>query len=151
LANTVEKNKQGPVWILGNIAVATPGTPVGIMSLVDPSSVNDPNNPTSTTSDEYTVRAYQILFQPSKAGASHGLQQNTGNIYIIKRGAGAGSGNRDDLGVVIVTLTQGAASSMPLPFALTAAPLDRNVFNPYDFLIDADTPADGAQVTLVIM
>lgn len=145
MANTVEKNPQGPVWVLGNIAVPTPGTPVSIMSLVDPSSVNDPNNPTSSTSNEYAPRAYQIIFQ---AGKVSGI--NTGNTYIIKRGAGAGTGNKADLGVVIATLPIGSTTSGFPQFTLTSAPMNRNTFNPYDFLIDADTAADAVQVTLII-
>jgi len=156
MANTVDKNKQGPIWPLGNIVVGTPGTPVNIMSLVDPTLANDPNTANvpgapATGADEYAVRCYGILIQPMKAGASHGTQINAGNIYVIKRGTGAGTGNRDDLGVIIATLSQGAAATPVLPWAgLEAAPLNRNVFNPYDILIDADNAADGAQVTLLI-
>lgn len=149
MANTVEKNRQGPIWVLGNIANVTPGTPVNIMSLVDPGLVNDPNALTTATANEYTVRAYEIIFQAQKAGAT-GTVLNTGNIYILKRGAGAGSGNRNDYGILIATIPQGAAGIYPPVFRLTSAPVNRNSFNPYDILIDADTALDGCQVTLVI-
>lgn len=150
MANTVEQNRQGPIWVLGNIAVGTPGTPVGIMSLVDPTGKNDPNNPTSTTSNEYANRAWKISIQGCKAGASHGLAVNTGNIYVIKRGAGAGSGNRDDLGVIIAVIPAGSATVLPPIFTIEGAPDNKNVLNPYDIQIDADNAADGAQVVLTI-
>jgi len=150
MANSVLNLRQGPIWPLGMIVNVTPGTPVNIMSLVDPSSVNDPNAKTGTQSYEYTVRAYEILFQAAKVGASHGTQINTGNIYILKRGGTAGSGNRDDYGVLIATLSQGTTGVYPPVFRLTAAAMNRNIFNPYDFLIDADNTGDGCQVTLNI-
>jgi hypothetical protein len=64
VANSVCKDKQGPVWPLGNIIVAAAGTPVNIMSLVDASNVNQPETPTPGTAgaDEYTSRAQQIIF-----------------------------------------------------------------------------------------
>lgn len=149
---SVGKDKQGPIWCLGNIAVATPGVPVGIMSLVDSPSVNAPESPTPGTvgADEYTNRAYEIIFQACKAGASHGLAINTGNIYICKRGNGTGTGNRDDTGAIVATLPPGVSTTFPLIFRLTAASLNRNVFSPYEFYIDADNAADGCQVTLLI-
>jgi hypothetical protein len=153
MANTVNKDVHGPIWVLGNIANATPGTPLNIMSLVDPTLKNDPNNPTAAGLAEYTVRCYAIIFQACKAGAAHGTAINTGNIYIIRRNYGtgaAGTGNRDDLGVIIQTLTIGATSTGFLTWTLTAAALNRDVLNPYDFVIDADTAADGCQVTLLI-
>jgi hypothetical protein len=51
----------------------------------------------------------------------------------------------NDVGVIIVTLGPTAA-----PFVLTAAALNRDVFSPYEFFIDADTAADACQVTLLI-
>lgn len=147
---SVQKDRQGPVWPLGNIAVATPGTPVNIMSLVDSGNVNDPGAATSTTSDEYAPRANAILFQACKAGGSHGLAINTGLIYILKKGAGSGTGNRDDLGSIIAAIPIGAATTFPLSFLLQASPLNRNVLNPYEYFIDAENAADGCQVTLFI-
>lgn len=149
---SVHKDKQGPVWPLGNIVNVTPGVPVSIMSLVDSASVNAPETPTPGTSgaDEYTVRAYAIMFQACKAGASHGTAVNTGNIYIVRKGAG-GSGNRDDIGSIIATIPAGTSGVFPPAFWLNAAPLNRNVFSPYEFFIDADTAGDGCQVTLLIM
>lgn len=149
---SVGKDKHGPIWVLGNIAVGTPGTPVNIMSLVDSASINAPESPVpgTTGADEYAIRAYEILFQACKAGATHGTALNTGNIYICKRGNGTGTGNRDDTGAIIATISQGASGIFPPIFRLTAAALNRNVFSPYEFYIDADNAADGCQVTLLI-
>lgn len=145
MANTVLADIQGPDWPLGFIKVVTPGTPVGIMSLVDPSSINDPSTQSGTTSQEYTQRCQQLLFQAMKPGASHGTQENTGNIYIVRFAAkGAGSGNRDDYGTLVWTLEPGTN------LFLASAPLNRNVFSPYRYYIDADNANDGAQVTLII-
>jgi hypothetical protein len=145
LANTVLKDIYGPDWPLGMIVVPTPGTPVSIMSLVDPTSVNDPSTATTTTSYEYTVTAQQLFFQAVKAGASHGVQNNTGNIYIVRfAGKGAGNGNRDDYGTMIWSLSPGAN------LFLSSAPLERNKFNPYRYYIDADNANDACLVTMLI-
>jgi len=147
---SVQLDPHGPDWPLGFIKVVTPGTPVGVMSLVDPAAYNNPSTGTPTSfaagpSAEYTVRAQQIIIQAYKPGASHGLQNNTGNIYITRQGiAGQGSGNRDDTGSIVFTLTPGQT------LTLASAPLDRNVFSPYRYSIDADNAGDGAMVTLLI-
>ena len=147
MPNSVHQDRQGPVWPLGNIAVVTPGTPVNIMSLVDPTSVNAPETPAGpgpSSSNEYTMRAQQILFQAYKAGAAPPkLTLDTGNIYIIKKPL-AGAGGVGDVGTVVATLQPGGT------FVLGSAALNRNVFNLYAFFIDADTAADGCQVTAII-
>lgn len=147
MANTVLKDRQGPDWPLGFIANVTPGTPVNIMSLVDPTGVNDPASPTPGTpgADEYTPRCNQIVFQGVKPGASHGLQPNTGNVYIVRFAAkGAGSGNRDDPGVIVGMIFPGGS------YELASAPLNRDTWSPYRYYIDADNSGDGALVTLII-
>jgi hypothetical protein len=145
MALSVMKELAGPDWPLGLIAVVTPGTPVGIMSLVDPNAYNDPSTASSTSSYEYTVAAQQIFFQAVKAGASHGVQNNTGNIYIVRYASRTvGGGNRDDYGVMVWTLTPGAN------IFLSSAPLERNVFSPYRYYIDADNSGDSALVTLLL-
>jgi len=141
---SVRRDFQGPIWPLGLIAVATPGTPVGIMSLVDSSSVNDPNKATSSTSNEYTQgRAQQIIFQGVKAGASHGLQNNTGNVYILRRG-GTGAANRDDYGTMMGYVAPGGS------FVLASAAPNKDVFSAYEYFLDADNAGDSALVSLVI-
>lgn len=143
---SVQKDREGPDWPLGLITVATPGTPVSIMSLVDPSNVNDPSTATPGTSgaNEYTERCNQIAFYAVKAGAAHGLTTNTGNIYIVRKGV-QGAGNRDDYGSIVAVLFPGQEYTL-LPSALV-----RDGFNPYRYSIDADNANDSALVTLIIV
>jgi hypothetical protein len=142
MANVPLKIPQGPFWPLGDIIVVTPGAPVNIMSLVDPSLVNDPNAATSATAAEYTVRAQQIVFQGFKqtAGAAP-MIPNVGNVYILKRG---GTASKDNAGSLIGILLPGGE------YEFASAPLNKNVFTPYDIVIDADNAGDAAIVTLVI-
>jgi hypothetical protein len=146
---SVQKNKQGPIWPLGLITVASAGTPVSIMSLVDAALANAPESATSSTSAEYTERCYEIIFTACKAGASHGVQANAGNVYILMKGV-QGNGNRDDYGSMIAALGQGAATVDYPKFKLTASALNRDVFSPYQIYIDADNVGDGVLVTLNI-
>lgn len=147
MANSIHLDKHGPIWPLGNIAVPTPGTYVNIMSLVDPTQKNAPENPTPGGVDgasEYTSRAQQIIFQAFKAGAAPPKSAaNTGNIYIVRK-AIAGAGGASDTGTLIYTLVPGAS------LFLGSAALNRNVFNLYEFFIDADSANDGVQVTAII-
>ncbi len=141
MANTVERDRQGPDWPLGNIIVVTPGTPVSIMSLVDPTGLNDPSAATIAGADEYTIRCQQIIFQGFKAGAGPPkLVPNTGLIYVVRKNV---TGILDT-GVVIATIGQGGY------FGLGSAALNRNVFSPYRYYIDADNANDAAQVCLII-
>lgn len=143
MANSVHQDRQGPVWPLGNVAVPTPGTYVSIMSLVDSTYVNAPETPTGANVNEYTNRAQQILFQGFKAGAAPPkLATNTGNVYVVR--VPQGSGGRSDVGTVIAVIPPGGS------FILGSAALVRNVFNLYEYYIDADTAADGCQVTAII-
>ena len=82
------------------------------MSLVDATNVNQPETPTPGTAgaDEYTSRAQQIIFQALKAGAGPpSLANNTGIVYIIKKGTSTGTGNATDKGVIIKALVPGEA------------------------------------------
>src|SRR5689334_20742000 len=97
MPNSVMRDYNGPDWPLGLIVVAVPGTPVEITSLID--SGTDASSLTPDT--EYPIRFATIQFQGFKAGAAHGLQPNTGNAYIVRKGAGTGTGNRDDLGAIV--------------------------------------------------
>jgi hypothetical protein len=145
LANSVHQDRHGPDWPLGNIVVAVAGTPVNIMSLVDSTSVNAPENASSSQTAEYTVRAQQIIFQALKAGAGPpALTNNTGLLYIIRKGAGVGTGNKTDLGTIIKVLAPGET------WVLGSAALNRNVYDPYRYYVDADTAGDAALVTLII-
>lgn len=145
---SVQKDPHGPDWPLGVIAVPTPGTPVSIMSLVDGTNVNDPTTATppatgSTSSDEYTRVAQQIIFQAYKAGAAPPrMGANTGNIYIVRKSVGAGGVN--DVGSVVVTLQPGQT------FILGSSAMVRNAFSLYRYFIDADTALDACSVTAII-
>jgi hypothetical protein len=143
MANSVHLDKQGPIWPLGNIIVPTPGTPVRITNLVDAVAVNAPEAATSSTSDEYTCRAQQIIFEAGKGGGATKLAANAGNVYVVKK-ALSGAGGVGDVGTVIKTLKPGES------FYLGSAAFSRNVFNLYAFYIDADTAGDGCQVTAII-
>lgn len=142
MTTTVNQDWAGPDWPLGAIIVVTPGTPVGVMSLVDPTGKNDPSNPTpggvAGGANEYTVRAHQIQFQAIKPSGS-GYVYNTGFTYIVRKG-----GSRSDSGSVIKVLAAGET------YFLDAAPINDNVWSPYRYYIDADYAGDAVQVTLLI-
>ena len=145
---SVRQDINGPEWPLGLIVVATPGTPVSIMSLVDSSSLGDPNTKAGPPGGpvgarEYPPRCNQIEFQGFKGNAGVGLINNTGNIYIIRRG-GTGSGNRTDYGTIVTVLVPGGSK------VLGASALNRDVYSPYDYLIDADNAGDSCLVTLIL-
>jgi len=147
---SVMLDKQGPIWPLGSIVVVSPGTPVNIMSLVDPTfrdapeTPNTPSAPGGVVGAEYTNRAQQIQFQGYKwPGGSGPAVVNTGLVYILKKG-GNGTLNRSDPGAVLWILGPG------LTWSLGSAALNRNVFNLYEYFIDADNPNDAAQVTAII-
>ena len=141
MANSVLVIPQGPLWPIGLIVVASGGSPVGIMSLVDPNGDNDPNTPTSPTTDEYTRRCQQVLLQGFKqTGGAAPMVPNTGNVYILKRSTTA---SRDDAGSLLGILLPGGA------FDVSTATLDRT-FSPYDIVLDADNDGDSAIVSLVI-
>lgn len=154
MPNSIMKDRQGPDWPLGIIAVVTPGTPVSIMSLVDPTNLNAPgtavpaasanNTGAPTGGNEYTERAQQIIFQAYKVSGSAGLAANTGNIYIVRAGAGGGTGNRSDFGAIVACLTPGQT------LILVGAAQNRDVFSPYRYRIDADNAGDSCLVTLLI-
>jgi hypothetical protein len=143
MANSVLQSRQGPLWPLGSLA-PTPGTPVNMMSLVDPTLVNAPDKVTPGTvgANEYTVRAQQIIIQGMKSNGGNGLTNNTGNVYVILKGKG--SNNRTDTGCIVLTVPAGQTG------VIASAPMVMNVFNPYLLWIDCDTVGDAAQVTLII-
>src|SRR5262249_1012818 len=94
---------------------------------------------------EYTVRANRIGFFPGKkGGSSHGYQNNTGNIYIVRAG-NLGAGNRDDYGSIVATIR-----ATDPPFFLELRAVDRDVFWACRYSLDADNTGDGAAVTLFI-
>src|SRR6266403_3915364 len=132
MANSVLKDKQGD-WPLGYVNVPTSGTPVSIMTNVDPSLVNDPSKPTPGTSgaDEYTVRCQQMIFQGFHPSGGK-MVANSGNVYLIRQPSSGGTGNLTDTGVIALIIPAGQTA------VLASAPLNRNVFNPYRYRLDAD-------------
>lgn len=140
---SILKDFQGPDWPLGFVEVTAPGTPVGIMTNVDSGGVNDPSVATSATSAEYTQRANQIIFWAFKPKLGGGAQVNTGNVYVVRKPA-SGAGGKGDTGVIVAILTPG------MVWTLGTAAVNRNVFSPYRYLIDADVAGEGAFVTLDI-
>jgi hypothetical protein len=144
MTQSVMQDKQGPTWPLGAIAVATPGTPVGIMSLVDPSSYNAPETATvAGQSAEYGgALCQQIMFQGFKSNAGTGMVPNVGAVYIMRKGAGGGLGNRTDYGAMVAVINPGQT------IFIASAPRNRDTFSPYQFFLDCDSAGDGALVTL---
>jgi hypothetical protein len=153
MAQSNYRGYNGPFLPLGAIAVVTAGTPVAIMSLIDPTSLNAPETATPAFSanntgaavavNEYTVTCQQIIVQGFKSNSGSGLTPNTGNVYLMLKGAG-GSGNRTDFGAMVLCVASG------LTAVLASAPTNVNVFNPYKLFLDADNANDGALITLVI-
>lgn len=133
----------GPDWPLGFIKVVTPGTPVSIMSVVDPNNYDAPGTLTKPQSNEYTVRCYRLTFMGYQPVASPGgFTPNAGNVYIMRAGVGGGLGNYTDTGALVKVLAPAET------YEIDAAALNRNVFSPYRYYLDADTANDGAMVTL---
>lgn len=147
MANSVLQDRHGPDWPLGFIKVVTPGTPVSIMSVVDPTSVNSPSSPTPGTAgaQEFTVRANQIIFMAYHPGAQPpAAAANTGLAYILRAPSSGGTGNKTDSGVIVKILQPGET------FVLAPAATVEDVWGPYRYFVDADTANDGVWVTLVI-
>lgn len=143
MANSIQRDIQGPDWPLGFIGVPTPGTPVCIMNVVDPLGAIWGVNAAAAP---YTVRAQQIIFLAQKAGAGPpATANNVGNVYVIRQPTSSGAGGATDTGCVIMTLVPGGS-----PFYLGSAALNRNVFSPYRYYIDADNANDGVFPTLII-
>ena|SRR2546430_6969142 len=150
MPNSIHIDPRGPDWPLGFIGVVTPGTPVGIMSVVDPNGVNDPSVPVPPATGSvpaltqlYSPRAQQIIFMAYKTPAGSGPVLNTGNIFICRKAVGSGSGNRNDTGVILMILTPGQV------WVLAGAAGNFDTFSPYRYFIDANNAGDGAIVVLL--
>ena len=114
------------------------------MSNVDPNNYAAPGTPTAPNVPEFTVRAEEIVVQAVKPGASTGMVANAGYVYIMRKPVPPGSGGRLDSGSMVVSLAPGQT------LFLTASPLNRNVWSPYRYFVDADVAGDGVLVTLII-
>ncbi len=144
MANSVLLDYQGPDWPLGFIAVATPGTVVGIMSLVDPTGKNNPNTPTGPGINalEYSPQVYAVWFSGFKPGGG-GMVFNTGNVYIMRKPSTGGAGDRTDTGAMVGVLQPGQT------FPLVISPATARGFSPYRYYLDADNAGDGALCTAI--
>lgn len=150
MALSVQKDIQGPLWPLGLITVVTSGTPVNLMSVVDPGlNIWNPTTPTPGASGaitenipEYTISAQQLIIFACKSVAP--IVANTGFTYIVEKGAGGGSGNKTDSGSIIAIIS--ATGNI----VLGSAAFNKNVFSPYNLFVDADNSGDGILATLVV-
>lgn len=140
---SVAQNRFGPLWPLGFISVVTPGTPVNIMSLVDPTSINAPETAGTTAGTSLYVPTFQQLMFFGYKPNTHGLQNNTGNVYLMLNGK-QGAGNRDDYGAMVNVFFPGGF------FVLASAPAVVNVFSPYQYSLDADNAGDGCLVVGIV-
>lgn len=153
MSNTVIQDPQGIDWPLGFIDVANNGTPVNIMSVVDPSNNNAPWTPAppypiASQVAEYTPRCHKIFLQAFKPGNNAvAWVNNSGNVYILRSPGGgsnwAGSGNKSDTGIVVGILPPGATMVIP------ADEMEYAKISPYRYAVDADTNGDGVSVVLI--
>jgi hypothetical protein len=139
LALSVMRDIGGPDWPLGLITVAAPSTPVGVMSLID-AAATDPDAPTLWS--DSSVRVQQLIFIAVKSVAP--VVANAGAIYIVRKAAPGGSGNRTDSGATVAILTPGQT------FVLATPALSMNSISPYRYFIDADNANDGCLVTAFV-
>ena len=142
MAQSVQKDRSGPDWPLGYVKVTTSGTPVSLMVNIDPNSVNSPGNATRSLSAEYTPVVRSIAIQAMMPNANNsGTQMTTGNIYLMRQGAG-GNGNLTDFGSIVRTIPPGSEYLFPPDGA------GQIRFSPYRYYLDADISGEGGLVTL---
>lgn len=146
MALSVQQQRTGPDWALGYINVANNGTPVNIMSLVDPNNYNAPNSASNVNTSEYTPRTKQIQFIGMHPGNNNnGMVPNTGYVYVLCPAQGNGTGNRSDSGSIVTVIPPGGGT-YPLPISLGDSDTQ---FSPYRYSLDADVNGEGCLVTLV--
>jgi hypothetical protein len=126
----------GPDIELGFVKVVAAGTPVNIMYNVDPTLAEAPETSNRTGGKLFPpYRFQQIMFRAMKP-AAHGMEDNTGNIYILRA-----SGTRDTPDLMVAILKKGET------LFLASSPRVGDTFNPYRYYIDADSNDDGALIT----
>jgi hypothetical protein len=140
MANSVFQDPFGIDWPLGYLNVASPGTPVGVMSLVDTNNNNAPETFTKAGCAEYTPRCHRVRFSGFHPTAN-GMVMNSGFVYIL-RSSGV-PGNRSDSGAMVQVLLPGGTVDIP------AAETEGATISPYRYQIDADNAGEGAQVVLL--
>jgi hypothetical protein len=119
-------NPVSGIWPLGQITVATPGTPVYLNTNVGPQTTPSGTNPTGT------VR--QLNFT---TGA------NTGLIYVLRKVSGL-SVTKANTNFIVAVI--GPNMAVPLPDGLSNC----DNINPDDYLIDADTAANKVVVCGIV-
>ncbi len=135
---STQKNRGGPVWPLGFVQVAAAGTPVNLMTNVDPAGNHSPGSGNS----EYAWTCRGILFGGFKPAANNnGYQVNTGNVYVCVQAGN--NGNRADYGAIALVVTPGNYVPLPVPLPGT------DMINPYQFQLDADVSNEGALAVLL--
>lgn len=146
------QDPQGVDWPLGFISPAAVGSPVNLMSLVDPGNNNAPGTPTGpgfpNNRAEYSPTCHKIFVQAIVPANNGGWQLSQGNIYVLRAlGPGnqnsGGPGNRSDTGALVTCLFPGGF------FYLPAQEYDGPTISPYRYTIDVDVLGDGASVTMI--
>lgn len=143
MSNSILADIQGPDWPLGSVAVATPGTPVGLMSVADPTSKWAPGTAVDPLVGlpGYTVRGYRLVMYGYKNSGTTWVA-NTGNVYLLRKGSG--SSNRSDSGVLVEVIpTAGRV-------VIEGVSLVKDWCSPYRYFVDADTAADALTAVLWI-
>lgn len=145
MADSIQRDIGGPDWPIGLIVVASPGTPVGLMSVVDPANLGAPQTVAASSSPyQSSWTAQQIMLQGFQKGdGDTGLQDNTGNVYLMRAGHG-GDGTKADYGSIVACIKPGQT------IFLASAPSARNVFSPYRYFVDADNAGDAVLATLFV-
>jgi hypothetical protein len=145
MGNSILQDRSGSNWPLGFVEVVTPGVPVRLTVNVDPNNNDAPETPTApggVAGMRPTPTCNQIIlhgYKPTGQGG-HGLIPNTGRVYILRKPTAAGSGNYDDMGVIVGVIEPGGgAYSLPPSGGMPLTSL-----SPYQFYLDADVAGEGA-------
>ena len=142
MPNSVYQSRTGTVWPLGYIAVPTPGTPVCIMHNVDASNNNAPGTASNSSTSEYATVVRALAIQGYHPGANNnGMVANVGNIYLMMRPVGSGTGNRSDTGAMLKVIPPGQDLFFPID------PTGQSAHDPYSYFLDGDNSTEGALVT----
>ena len=142
MGNSILQDRSGSNWPLGFVEVVTPGTPVSLMVNVDPNNYDAPETPTNGLGGQRpTPTCNQIILHGYKPNAGgHGVKPNTGRVYILRKATVAGSGNYDDMGIIVGVIEPGGgAYNLPSSGGMPITSL-----SPFQFRLDADVAGEGA-------
>lgn len=146
---SVFQDPYGVDWPLGFVPVANNGTPVNIMSRVDPNNLNAPGTTANSSTAAASPRCHSVLIQGYQPGANNnGMIPNQGYVYILRalgpgNGNAGGPANRADSGAMVRILPPGGEVVLP------ADEVDLATISPYRYTLDCDTDGDGGLVTLL--